>query len=391
MSVSVLSMPSAHGYPLLDASAQYGSVNLVEQLAGDWRKLCEDVAGNEPFYRPEWIAAYLRAFAPEALILLLTVHAGSQLRAVLPLVRSSGLFCGIPARILRSPSNVHSCRFDLVCGNNDTDAAIACIWDRLKSVTGWDVVCLEDVPAGGRGERLLAVAASEGWPTGQWETVRSPFVPLAGVTDPVALAANSHFRQNLRRRLRKASERWSIELHRCQHADPASLNEFYALENSGWKGRKRTAIDSLPAIRQFYDEVANAAAAFGYFCLYLLRFEQVPVAGHFGLFYNQRYYTPKVAYDERFAAFGPGHLIVEAALRDCLARGVREFDFLGPSMPWKLEWTSRVRPHHLCYIFRKSSFGRMLHAAKFQLMARVRTLAGRPRLAHLRRLLAGER
>ena len=79
------------------------------------------------------------------------------------------------------------------------------------------------------------------------------------------------------------------------------------------------------------------------------------------------------------------------ALLQALAPEIKidEFDFIGASMPWKLEWTTRVRQHANCYIFRKGPFGRMLHAAKFQVDTRVRSFAHRPRVARLRALLTG--
>jgi len=69
--------------------------------------------------------------------------------------------------------------------------------------------------------------------------------------------------------------------------------------------------------------------------------------------------------DESFAEFGPGHLLTEEVLKDCASRGLREFDFLGCDLPWKMEWTSTVRPHHWLYIFRKSARGRFLRQLKF--------------------------
>jgi CelD/BcsL family acetyltransferase involved in cellulose biosynthesis len=153
---------------------------------------------------------------------------------------------------------------------------------------------------------------------------------------------------------------------------------------SGWKGRRKTAIASRPATQLFYDEVARAASALGYFSLYLLRFDGVPVAGHFGLTCRGRYYAPKVAYDEQYASVGPGHLLVEAALDDCIYRGIGEYDTVGPSAPWKLKWTSTTRSHAHCYVFRKSAYGGILHAAKCRFMAGLRAASHHPLVSGLR-------
>ncbi len=360
------------------AQVTTGDLSIVEPMAPAWQELSEEGAFSDPFNRPEWVTAYLRAFAPKARLLLLTIHAGSQLRGVLPLVQDSDIFCGIPARVLRSPSNEHSCRFDLVHGSCDKDAVLAEMWATLKHLDSWDVISLLDVPAGGATEKLLELADQDGWETDRWQTNNSPFIITDGLQEPLAHAKEKHFRANLRRRFRNASTRWRVELHRSD-APPADLIEtFYSLEASGWKGRQGSAIRSSSATRQFYDEIVAAAARFGYLSLYLLRFDETTVAAHLGLFYNRRYFTPKTAYDEGYSPFSPGHLLVEAVLRDGFTRQMKEFDFLGPSMGWKLDWTSQTRPHSHCYIFRKSMRAHMLYVA-FQMRKRLRPLVQRVR------------
>jgi CelD/BcsL family acetyltransferase involved in cellulose biosynthesis len=367
------------------AIVQRGGPELVDSVASEWRALC---AENDlsPFYHPEWIAAYLRAFVPGASVRLLTAHAGSRLCAVLPLTEKS-TFCGLPARVLRSASNVHSSRADLVVNHGRSAAAIRCVWDRLKEMNDWDVLEIRDVPAGGAAEQLLALAAADDYPVGRWKTDDTPSVSLCGASDALQVIPSGDFRRNLRRQMRRASEKWRVELYRTDLAGSSQLQQFYALEMSGWKGRQKTAIASHPATQLFYDEIAKSASALGYFSLYLLHFDGVPVAGHFGLTYRGRYYTPKVAYDERYASVGPGHLLVEAVLRDCISRGITEYDTVGPSTPWKLKWASMTRAHAHCYVFRKGAYGKILHAAKCRVMARLRSAKRYPLLSGLGALL----
>ena len=76
---------------------------------------------------------------------------------------------------------------------------------------------------------------------------------------------------------------------------------------------------------------------------------------------------PKLGFDESLGQASPGQLILEDVLLDCCERGLSEFDFLGPNMPWKQEWSEQTRVHHWCFVFRDSLRGRALHAAKFKL------------------------
>ena len=358
-----------------------GGLELVDNIAGEWRALCA-ATDSAPFHHPEWVVAYLRAFAPSAVVRLLTVRADGGLCGVLPMTEESS-FYGLPARVLRGASNVHSIRFDLVVGAGQAETAIGATWSRLKAMNDWDVLEFKDVPVGGAAEQLLARAVADGYLIGQWKTDSTPQVSLCGASDALQVIPSGRFRRDLRRNIRHAHEKWHVELCRADSASPEQLRQFYELEMSGWKGRQKTAIALHPATQLFYDEIAKSTSSLGYFSLYLLHFDGVPVAGHFGLTYRGRYYAPKVAYDEQYAGVAPGHMLVEAVLRDCIARGVTLYDTLGSSAPWKLKWTSTTRDHAHCYIFAKSAYGGILHLVRCGAMAKLRSVRRHPLLTNL--------
>jgi CelD/BcsL family acetyltransferase involved in cellulose biosynthesis len=360
--------------PLVLSAATYeGDVEAIERFAPAWRLLCAKGVQDEPFYRPEWIAAYLRSFERHSRVKLFTASAGDELRAVLPMVESKRLLGLLPARVLRSPSNIYTCRFDLVHGCGDGDASLSSLWQEVKR-DSWDALHFAFVPENGAIDRLCRMAAQDGFRVALWPKFLSPCIDMKGVTDPLQLCQRAHFRQNLRRRIRKASSQWNVTLERCNQATPEALERFYRVEASGWKGQERSALLYDEAARRFYEDAARAAAKQDYLALYFLYFDGNPVAAHYGLFYNGRYLIPKIGYDERYAAVGPGHLMIDAVLRDCLARETREFDFCGSSMPWKMEWTSMARAHNDYFIFRDNIAGRALQIGVCGLrkMARVR-------------------
>jgi CelD/BcsL family acetyltransferase involved in cellulose biosynthesis len=200
--------------------------------------------------------------------------------------------------------------------------------------------------------------------------MRTPYVPLpgkCGSLDDVLARTDAKFRANVRRRRRKLEGKGEVTFERIDRADADALQAFYDLERAGWKGARGTAIGCDAATRRFYDHVAAWAEAQRCLSLYVLRLDGRPVAMHYGLTWGDRYYLPKPAFDEAHRECSPGQLLVQDVLRDCVERGLTEFDFLGPWMDWKADWTGHVRPHGWCYVFRRGSVGRVLHAAKFRL------------------------
>ena len=63
-------------------------------------------------------------------------------------------------------------------------------------------------------------------------------------------------------------------------------------------------------------------------------------------------------------------------MAELIGRGVRAFDFLGPDMTWKRDWTERVRAHTWYSIHARGRMGQVLHAAKFKVSPALKEVLG---------------
>ena len=367
--------------PVPTVTLEEGGVDIIDPLAEEWRRLCDEGPSDEPFYRPEWIRAYVRAFEPAKKLMVLTTRVGGRLKAVLPLIRERTLSCGLPVTKLRSAANCHSCRFDAARGAGiEGEEAVLAIWNFLKHLSGWDVLQFCDVPQSGALERLWDAAHSDGFPTGRWESMRSPYVPLSGLSsdmEPWCSRDSAKFRWNMRKSTRTLSARGPLRLQRIEKADPHFIQLFYDLEKASWKGKAGSAIACSRNIRAFYDEIARNADRFEYLSLYFLEVNGEMIAAQFGLSHRGRYFLPKLAINEHYREFGPGHLLINAVLSDCVRRGLAEFDFTGPWAEYKGRWTSHVRPHFWFCVFRDGPYGRLLYTANIRLRNLARRMIGR--------------
>ena len=362
-------------------SAEAGGVEVIEFLAAEWRRLCEESHCDEPFYRPEWIAAYIRAFARQAKVVVVTARVEEELKAVLPLIEERVRFYGIPVTRLRCAANVHSCRFDIVCARGCTgEAAVRAIWNFLAEQPGWDVLQLSDVPEGGALTIFAEAARLDGFPVERIVSMCSPYLPLTGLngaTDPLELQSSTNFRSIVRRKKRQLKAEGDVLVRRVTKADPQVLQSFYDLERSGWKGKEGTAIGCSEQTRQFYDEIAQNGERFGYLSLFFLDFNGHPVAAQFGLTHAGRYFMPKLAFDENYRKYGPGHLLIHEIMRDCVENTIHEYDFTGPWAEYKAKWTSINRSHFTLWVFCKRMGGRLSHLVKFKMEANAKNVLRR--------------
>jgi CelD/BcsL family acetyltransferase involved in cellulose biosynthesis len=367
----------------LSVRVQSGGAELVEQLAPAWRALCDEAA-DEIFYRPEWTQAYLRAFAPEAKITVISAWAGDRLRALLPLLRGRTWISGLPAVRLSIPGNVHSARlgFPLSPGEQG-EHALQAMWQAVKELPGWSLLDVSHVLEGSGMDRLAALARRESFSVARKRTSQTLYLTVhassAGAPKdlpPWMAQTRPKFRSHLRRSRRQLEEQGTLALQHYAAAVPEALKKFYGLEASGWKGAEGTAIQCDRRTRQFYDAVAQAAAQQGYLSLDFLELNGKPIAGHLGFNFQGRYFLVKAGYDESYRRYGPGQLLVNEILTQTLQRGLREFDFVGPATWDEGRWASARRTSYRIFIFRNNWYGSLLYELRILLRDGARRLLG---------------
>jgi CelD/BcsL family acetyltransferase involved in cellulose biosynthesis len=368
---------------------QRGGHELVEPIAGDWRRLCDESGDEEVFYRPEWAQAYLQAFEPKADVTVISAWLGDTLRGILPLVRHRSVMSGLPLVQFTLPANVHSLRANLtVCPGKEGEAVLKVLWQAAKELPGWDTLDVTNVVEGSALDRLATLAQADGYRTSRKRTSQTLYLPIEnssasstsnkpGAQPPWLAGTRPKFRSHLRRAKRQLEEQGTLELKHYSAADPEALEKFYALEASGWKGEEGTAIRCHPSTRQFYDAIAQAAARNGYLSLDFLELNGKPIAGHFGFNLRGRYFLAKAGYDEAFRRHGPGQLLVNEILSQTRERGLHEFDFVGPATWDESRWASARRTNYRVFIFRKGWYGALLYAARIAARDAVRKLLGR--------------
>jgi CelD/BcsL family acetyltransferase involved in cellulose biosynthesis len=321
--------------------------------------------------RHEWTRAWIENFAPGATLRVFAARTGRELQAAVPFIESrerSADTCFVPMTTWATPCNDHSQRGGVLLGRRGEEGLQA-IWDRLVETPGWDRLRIRDLPEGAPEWQLREIAEKAGYPCGLWVSLRSPYLELPKTYEQVEAAVDGKFRQNLRRRKRRLAEQGEVKYVLVDGKDAGQLDEaladFFTIEASGWKGKGGTAIAQRPELVGFYTQIARDAAKRNALALGFLQLSGKRIAAHLTIVHAGKSYLLKLGYDEKFHEFSPGQQLVSEAIRDVCARGLREFDFLGPCMDWKLDWQSALRTHTWLTIFRPTRAGVLVHGARY--------------------------
>ncbi|MCU1289134.1 MAG: hypothetical protein JWN60_1363 [Acidobacteria bacterium] len=364
--------------PLFHAEITKGGARIIYELYDEWTALCEEGASDEPFFRPEWFASFVKNFETE--ILLLTVRRKGKLRSVLPLVKKSGSLHGFPARKLQAVFNPNSPRFDVIHGADETEKKeiIKALWSEIKTLSNWGALEFRLVKKDSWLNDLLVLAEAENYKTGVWKMDGAPFIELPRGENKEKLieeyfkGARKHLRQELNRRLRRLKERGEIEFLATRDYAPELMRQYFELEEKGWKGRGGTAAANDGKAVALHDDFARQLAEKNRLRIYRLNLDGKTIAMNINIMTKNRAVHWKTSYDEEYARYSPGNLLFREFLSDCVRNNFTEIDFLSPATPNKKFWATGEREHAAFYVFQPGLLGLMHWKWKFSVIKRLR-------------------
>ncbi|MGV8939099.1 MAG: GNAT family N-acetyltransferase [Allorhizobium sp.] len=176
------------------------------------------------------------------------------------------------------------------------------------------ILVMPDLRLNGRFAKLIkAVAISRDLPLTTTNTLTRPMLEsqVDGGEYLGASISKAHLRE-IRRQYRLLSEKGTLSYNIARQPEEvrARMEEFLALEASGWKGRKRSAmvIDRYRAA--FAREAITNLAEADSVRIHTLDLDGRAIASMVVFIQAGEAYTWKTAYDERYAKFSPGKLLL---------------------------------------------------------------------------------
>jgi CelD/BcsL family acetyltransferase involved in cellulose biosynthesis len=344
-------MGGKHPTPDRVAGLELERLDEFEPVAREWDELA-DRHSLSPWLRPGWAQAWWEAFGRGACTVL-TARRNGRLTGVAALEALRGQ--------IRSQTNWHTPEWGLVADEKGSLRLLAeGIYEPRPTM-----VRLSFLADGEPSLKACAEAArAAGYRLVERPGMSAPYIALRGTWEDFRPAGGRNLLRNVRRRRRRLEEAGQVTFG--VGADQAALDEldgFLRLEAAGWKGRERTAISARPETLGFYTSVARWAADRGWLRMASLRLDGVPLATQLFLEETSRSHLLKTAHDERFRRFSPGILLQQELLQYAFDRGVRRFELLGPSTPYKLDWAADCRQLGIFETFRPSVAGTVAWAA----------------------------
>jgi CelD/BcsL family acetyltransferase involved in cellulose biosynthesis len=326
-------------------------------LTTDWDRLAE--TEPTPFLRPCWVAAWYDAFGAGGRPLAAVLWRDRMLAGVLPLLARRW-------RRLDAPANDHTPSFGVPA--LDAEAR-----SRLIDHAVQGTVALT-VPALVEGDPVFTGMVQSARALGRWMLIEpmatSLLVETTGSLEQYRSSLSSKVRSEMGRLRRKARRDHRFKLRPLAPPEDLDrqLSAAFALEASGWKGDRGTAIISAPETEQFYRQIARDFDAIGAFRLSELWLDGELAAMAFSIIHRRRAFTLKVAYDERHRRLGPGFILLMEMIERCFEIGLDAYEFSGPDAQYQRRFATGERRHTRLRIYRPAA----VNAARYVYHRRLR-------------------
>jgi CelD/BcsL family acetyltransferase involved in cellulose biosynthesis len=279
----------------------------------EWDELAARATEPNPFFESWYLLPALRALDPARECTVLRFERGGMLAGLLPIVR--------PRKYYRWPlphlaSWIHAnCFLGVPLVARGAEHAF---WEEVLAWADREAgkalfLHLADLPLDGPlFAALREVCAGQNRPAALVH--REERAMLASDQSPEAYfeaTLSGKKRKELRRQFNRLSELGKVTIRRQRTGQGLAkwIDQFLALEHSGWKGAAGSALASHCATTELFHEALHGAAEHGKLERLTLSLDREPIAMLASFLTPPGAFSYKTAFDERYARFSPGVLL----------------------------------------------------------------------------------
>lgn len=298
-------------------------VEALPRLAERISHLAERSADANPFFLPQFLEPAVHALGRKGLKLA-TYSDREDMRFFAPVMTTSGWFGGRRFGVWTHPY----APLGLPLIDRDASRQVGDALLRHMRRSGRKIFTVPHLPFASAAAGVLRDAAKR---HGCWTEAARQMRPVLypAVADGAAAyerLVSQRRRRELDRQLRRLCEAGAVSFMsaRSPMEIEAAFNAFVALEGSGWKGRRGTAMARRQAVMEFARTAVMQLAQLGHATIDVMRVADRPIAALIRFDHGTLSIPWKIAFDEEFAAFSPGKQLMTDETRRWLFDGTVE-------------------------------------------------------------------
>ena len=353
-------------------------------LHSAWNALAAASGSGSVFLRHEWFDAAWQWRQQVARLYLLCLRRGSELTAVLPLVREETVSRGVLLRELSflTVPDTQTCDV-IVAEGEQAGAAEAFAAELARRQHEWDVLRLKYLPpASAAASSLRDAFKTKGFPTRLEQRGSNAYVRLDSTWEGYYATRTRSLKKanNLAaNRLKRAGE------VRIDWLEPGAgeagrvaqvLDQIIAISAVSWKRRTGNSLDNSGP-EAFIRRLSEVAHRRGWLSVWTLSLDGRPLAMEYQLIADRRVFALRSDFDDAFEEISPGSHLSRSLLERLFGRELERY-YMGPGEnAYKQRWAEQAEPVAELIVYGRTLRGRWLAAWETTLKPLARRLRDR--------------
>ncbi len=183
-----------------------------------------------------------------------------------------------------------------------------------------------------------------------------PYCALPASYEEFLAGLSRHGRQRERRLLRQAHKDFQVDCRLIQ--TPTDLREALPIVVGLSRSARARHGEASPFANTdylaFHQGVMEQFLPKGHLRLFILRFDDRPVAFQYGFLFADKYYDFQSGFEADIDKHNPGDVLLQLIIQHLIGEGVREFDFLRGEHAYKWKFCKAARQTQAATVFRKA-------------------------------------
>jgi hypothetical protein len=353
-------------YKINDGSIFYGDTN--HELAEKWDELVLNSLHPNIFLTWAWVFIWVKWFVGNKRLNIIEVWDDLHLIGILPLyIGSVELFPRISVRGLKYIGDgdvVFPDYLGPIIRKGRLESFLVCLEEVVASnKNDYRLMELADMNLSSDGSCCLVDVLCKRFQCDIKQGDISPYIQFSGDYSTFLAGLDSKRRNHIKRMEKKALNRFQVRLECYQDKD--KVNEAFEIMVQVFRKATRGQDKAQGFMRKdylgFHQDVASTFAKNGWLRIYVLYFNDIPVAYLYGYLFDKGFWFYQTSYDLTFRDYSPGAVALQMVIKSVIDEGAKEFDFLRGDEEYKLKISDGHRQLTTAFLFKHNSYEYLLY------------------------------
>ena len=334
-------------------------------LYDSWNRILSQTDNANAQLTHEWLSSWWEVFGDNKRLFLITVTDGCKIIGIAPLTITKVMGkAGFELRKLTFVGDGLTDYHDLLVANERRKEVLQillkCIVDCKEN---WDVVHFRNVRGDSPNLPILRDTLGD-TPLTFIEriNIQCPYISIDCDWMSYYSALGKNIRSDIRRRLNHLAKMGKAEFVRLHEVDDV-MDTLGIIKSIHVKCQRAKGKISWYTNEKRFRFVSLILKRFGdrkWLDIVFLKLNDKVIAYYLGFIYDDIVCFWNTGFDPEFSKVSPGKLLLHYWIKDSFTEAHREFDFMVGEEPYKLQWTSPMRPNYELFLFKNTVRSKLL-------------------------------